>query len=411
MRKANREAKARQEEQAEWSELIAQITVDAYSEDEQLWAFRQAFEDTVAVPADGLVIGEPVSVVKIDYAGNRRQGLTAGCRRPDGRTYVVALSDVVFPQATEGARYVAAYRKLLGLAPFPPSPGGAASGENRRESAGSVIRTGDVVELAVLSARGLKALCRFPGSDRTVTLRSRRVWVPGETLGIKLRKEWTSGDPQISAEIRTSRIDAPALGLTALRLEDRGPWDPMDEYWGEEGDPIDQWAKAIVAHGPRQAFEMEQVLPGYDYADPECDPIGVSNDLRDSGDTQGAYNVLMDLCAADLRCLDAHAHLGNLAFDRSAEDAMRHYEAGFRIGELSLREGFNDVLPWGHIDNRPFLRCMHGFGLCLWRLGRFAEASGIFDRMLWLNPSDNQGIRCLIGDVRAKRAWEERQDE
>jgi hypothetical protein len=54
---------------------------------------------------------------------------------------------------------------------------------------------------------------------------------------------------------------------------------------------------------------------------------------------------------------------------------------------------------------------MHGYGLCLWRLGRFDEASRIFDRMLWLNPTDNQGIRLLIEDVRAKRAWEDRRDE
>ena len=82
-----------------------------------------------------------------------------------------------------------------------------------------------------------------------------------------------------------------------------------------------------------------------------------------------------------------------------------------RIGELSLPEGFNGVLPWGHIDNRPFLRCMHGFGLCLWRLGRFAEALRLFDRMLWLNPSDNQGVRFQIADVRAKQVWEDRREK
>ena len=37
--------------------LIEEITVDAYGDDEQLWAFRQAFEDDVALPADGFVIG------------------------------------------------------------------------------------------------------------------------------------------------------------------------------------------------------------------------------------------------------------------------------------------------------------------------------------------------------------------
>ena len=74
-----------------------------------------------------------------------------------------------------------------------------------------------------------------------------------------------------------------------------------------------------------------------------------------------------------------------------------------------MGDGFTGVLPWGLIDNRPFLRCMHGYGLCLWRLGRFDEAGRIFQRMLWLNPSDNQGVRFLIGDVQAKTAWEDRE--
>ena len=95
--------------------LIEEITVDAYGDDEKLWAFRQAFEDDVTLPADGFVIGEPVSVVEIDYDGNERRGLTAKCHREDGSEHVVAASDVVFPQGSSGARYVAAYRKWLGL--------------------------------------------------------------------------------------------------------------------------------------------------------------------------------------------------------------------------------------------------------------------------------------------------------
>ncbi|HUA63033.1 MAG TPA: hypothetical protein VML19_30030 [Verrucomicrobiae bacterium] len=118
----------------------------------------------------------------------------------------------------------------------------------------------------------------------------------------------------------------------------------------------------------------------------------------------------MKLCQADLRCLDAHAHLGNMVFDGRPEDAIRHYEAGFRIGELCLGKRFEGLLPWGWIDNRPFLRCMHGFGLCLWRLRRFREAGNIFSRMLWLNPSDNQGVRFVAGEVAANVVWEESQN-
>ncbi|MGD8836746.1 MAG: hypothetical protein PVJ84_04885 [Desulfobacteraceae bacterium] len=154
-------------------------------------------------------------------------------------------------------------------------------------------------------------------------------------------------------------------------------------------------------------FEMEQVLPGEDPNDPFDDPITRSNDLRDTGRRADAIKILMELCQADLRCLDAHSHLGHLVFDYHPQDAISHYEVGLRIGELSLGNDFAGVLMWHFIDNRPFLRCMHGYGLCLWRLGCFDEAERVFDRMLWLNPSDNQGVRFLIDDVKAKIAWED----
>jgi len=35
--------------------LIDEVIVDANGEDEQLWAFRQAFEDALSLPADGFV--------------------------------------------------------------------------------------------------------------------------------------------------------------------------------------------------------------------------------------------------------------------------------------------------------------------------------------------------------------------
>ena len=169
--------------------------------------------------------------------------------------------------------------------------------------------------------------------------------------------------------------------------------------------PIEEWAEPIIARGARAAFEMEQVLPGAYAEGSDYDPITDSNDLKDAGDYRGAHKILMGLCEADLRCLDAHAHLGNLVFDSRPMEAIRHYEVGLRIGELSLGGGFEGVLAWGDLDNRPFLRCMHGYGLCLWRLGRADEAERVFNRMLWLNPSDNQGARFLFAQVRAGRPW------
>jgi hypothetical protein len=108
---------------------------------------------------------------------------------------------------------------------------------------------------------------------------------------------------------------------------------------------------------------------------------------------------------ADLRCLDAHAHLGNLSFRLSPRWAIGHYEVGVRIGELCLGDAFDGVLDWGLVDNRPFLRCMKGYGLCLWRLERWDEAYRVFERMLWLSPSDHQGIRFLLPAVHDREPW------
>jgi len=67
------------------------------------------------------------------------------------------------------------------------------------------------------------------------------------------------------------------------------------------------------------------------------------------------------------------------------------------------------VLVWGLVYNRPFLRCLHGYALCLWRSGKFTEAERVFQRILSLNPNDNQGVRFCWDDVRHGRTWEEMQ--
>ena len=394
--------------------MIEEITVDAYGDDEQFWAFRQAFEDNVDLPADGFVIGEPVSVIEVDYDGNERRGLSARCRREDGSEHVVAVSEVGFPQASAGANYIAAYRRWLNLDPYPAETQKPSRRGRQHKATADDIDLSKPVELVALSVKERAARCRLLGSDRVITLRSSRFWevVPGAIVMIKPRKQWRyAGHPYLSGEIQSTRIDVKVLNLVPLGLEDMGQWDPKEEYWGEEGEPIEEWARPIIACGPRPMFEMEQALPGQDPDDPFNDPITRSNDLKDAGERADAAKILMELCEADLRCLDAHSHLGNLVFDHRPQDAIRHYEVGLRIGELSLGDDFNGVLPWGLIDNRPFLRCTHGYGLCLWRLGRFDEAERLFERMLWINPSDNQGVRFLIDEVKAKTGWEDRENE
>jgi hypothetical protein len=389
-------------ESPDLNRLLDEIILDAYGDDEQLWAFRQAFEDNIVLPAEAFVVGEPVTVMMIDYDGNERRGLTARCRREEGSEQVIAACDLIFPEGSAAARYVAAYRKWLGIEPHPQ----VSSTLTRRRPPKATENDFDMnrdVELIAVAVKGNAVSCRIPGKGRVITIRPEGLWdlAPGEVIIVTPRKQWRyGGHPYLSCQIKSWRLDIPALGLTPLKLKERGMWDPKDHYWGEPDEPTEEWAKPIMSRGPRPEYEMEQVLPGEDPDDPDTDPILDAVELKEAGDSLGAYRMLMSLLAADLRCLDAHAHLGNFVFDHSPEKAIRHYEVGVRIGELSLGEGFNGVLHWGCINNRPFLRCMHGYGLCLSRLGRLKEAEEVFTRMLWLNPSDNQGVRFLLGEVK-----------
>jgi hypothetical protein len=394
--------------------LIDEITTDAYGDDEQLWAFLSALEDGIALPCDAFVIGQPVSVVEFDYDGNLRRGLVARCRREDGSEHWVSASEVMFAEQSNVGHLIAAYRKWSGLDPWPEQATPPPRRKRRHKVGATDLDLSGPLDLVVLSVKERAARCRLVGSDRVITLRASLAWdsVPGEIVVVNPRKQWAyAGHPYLSGEIESVRLDIETLGLVSLKLEERGIWTPEEHYWGEDDEPIEAWAKPIIARGPRRSFEMEQVTPGRDPNDFDAYPISESNDLKHTGDPEAARQLLMELCQADLRCLDAHAHLGNLAFDSSAKVAIRHYEVGVRIGEQSPGPDFEGLLPWGYIDNRPFLRCLHGFGLCLWRLERFEEAERVFERMLWLNPSDNQGVRFLIDDVRARTAWEDREAE
>jgi tetratricopeptide (TPR) repeat protein len=358
-------------------------------------------------PADATVVGERVKVLAVELQGNERRGLVARIERR-GVTHVISLADLEVARSSPLHGVVERYRALLGMS-YPAQPGPSP----REHAAPSAdLEPGARVDAVVLAVKTNAVRCRLVEGGVTFTLRAsgRRAVVPGELATVRVSKTWRyAGHPYASGELERSRLEVARLGLVPLRLEPHDDWDPADEEWGEPGERVPEWARAIVARGRRPRFELEQVIPGADPSAWDTDPIVEAAERRESGDEAGARALLMEQLAADLRCLDAHAHLGNLEFDRWPEVALRHYEAGVRIGELSLGEGFEGLLPWTLVDNRPFLRCLHGYGLCLWRLGQPDAARAVFERMLWLNPSDNQGARFLLEDVR-RRTWEEMQE-
>ncbi len=236
--------------------------------------------------------------------------------------------------------------------------------------------------------------------------------VPGEIFTLQVERTWVFGHTRYAKGlVRASRLDVPRVDLEPLSLKTWDLWDPVEETWlfEEQSHPI---YEEIRAAGPRPRCEMEQVLPEEAVKLRwEEDPIVEAAELAAGGEVGEAVDLLEDLLTADLRCLDAHAHLGNIelrsrwpwALDR----AGRHYRVGLEIANLTLGESFLGLLPWGILDNRPYLRCLHGYGFYLWRSGDLNAAGEVFSRMVWLNPHDNQGARFNLWNLEAGRSWEE----
>ncbi len=107
---------------------------------------------------------------------------------------------------------------------------------------------------------------------------------------------------------------------------------------------------------------------------------------------------------------DAWAHVGNRRFDEGhLDEALACYERGIAAAQARVigdPEQFEGPF-WLDLGSRPFMRALHGCGLCLWRLERPDEARRVFERMLKLNPNDNQGARFLLADLDEGLSWEQ----
>jgi tetratricopeptide (TPR) repeat protein len=272
------------------------------------------------------------------------------------------------------------------------------------------------LDLAVWSVMKRGLYCKIVPTQTPVTFRQVGPEVEGEIITLMPAKIWQMHHSiHLTGTILNRRLDVPSLHLAPLQLRYRGPANLREiKSFATKGNPFQKYYQPILDLGARHEFEMEQVIP---FEDPEAwdmDPITEAAAAYEDGDHQDALKIIKKLLHEDLRCIDAHAHLGNWEFStydtphpRSEDMARRHYEAGVAIAESSFPQPFKDLLPYYNIDNRPYLRCLHGYGLCLWRAGKVIEAQAVFKKLLQLNPYDQQGARFLLASIDAGETWYE----
>ncbi len=110
--------------------------------------------------------------------------------------------------------------------------------------------------------------------------------------------------------------------------------------------------------------------------------------------------------------IDVYQHLAILLNETDREkEAFQLWGKAVNMGLSCFPKDFSigrDLLSWGLLDNRPFLRVYHSFGLMLLENEKVAEALEVFSNILSLNPNDNQGVRSLAVtcNFMLNRPWE-----
>lgn len=303
-------------------------------------------------------------------------------------------------QAKTGESYTAARAHVmreretrLGLAP--DSPGGAAPSGT---------------DAVVLKVGARSARMRVLGEPDQITFRSTDVSgvVPGQIVTLRFEKRWTwRENAYASGHIERPRIDVARLDLPPLPLHGGELMDlrEIHEHFRSPDPYAPQWRQLTAK--PRPSFEMDGVAWGaFPDSARDDNPASDAAVMIEVGQVERAQDLLMELLLRDLRCLDAHAKLGHIAFARSPEKALAHFQVGVAIGERSLPPGFDGLLPWNRLYNRPFLRCLEGLALCLWRRGEPTKADEVFRRIQALNPNDEQGVRSFREDIRNGLSWD-----
>ena len=120
----------------------------------------------------------------------------------------------------------------------------------------------------------------------------------------------------------------------------------------------------------------------------------------DPANLKKAANLLRIFIMQHPEHIDAYHHLA-MIYEGTGRlpEAQALWEKATNIGLQKIVEqfcGMGNKIPWGWLDNRPFLRACHSLGLQYMKWGSMAQATAVFETILNANPNDNQGIRSLL---------------
>lgn len=115
-----------------------------------------------------------------------------------------------------------------------------------------------------------------------------------------------------------------------------------------------------------------------------------------AGDRPAALVTFRHVLSSNPHHAEAHLHLAVDLMDRGRlADAEAHLEQAVQGAEPHL-EWVDGCLPWGILENRPYLRALANRALVLHRRRRWEDAAALHVDILDLDPPDHMGVRSLL---------------
>lgn len=214
-------------------------------------------------------------------------------------------------------------------------------------------------------------------------------YVPGEIISVVLRKvDHKKGALHLAGTVVNSVVAPSRIGLQHLPMSriDSGPSaSSRTPEWEINRPPstvhVDN-ALAVAVH----SYDFDCSIPRGRHKSKKARRFGHS---------------LMELLSTDLRFLEAHACLGDFAYQDELFDlAVRYYSVGCAIALWSLGPDWNESLPWHLKGNQGLLRCMLGHAKALVQIGDAAKSISIIEHLLALDPDDGQSARGLYSRIK-----------
>jgi tetratricopeptide (TPR) repeat protein len=218
----------------------------------------------------------------------------------------------------------------------------------------------------------------------------------GDSQKAKLRRDHIRREKHAQRAGPPARDGAPYRGPEHPFAAERALREMQALLEGQHFESIDE-ANARLAE-ITSGGRLSQLAGAWKRDDPKWRAQELAYDALETDSLGEALRLVNEALKLDPDCTDAQRLMVSVlpASPENKTSLMREVveKAERNLGEAFFQEHMGHF--WGTMSTRPYMRAKQHLGELLVETGRLTEAAAVFERLLELNPTDNQGMRYSL---------------